>query len=91
MLLMDGTVMQLSVPTKILMCQRVPKKSTVLACLTMAKFKMNQRVLNKNADLLKKICLMGTEMQLPIDNIYSGQINYSNQILKSQHITYLKQ
>jgi len=50
-----------SVPTKILVCQRVPKKSAVLACLTMAKLKMNQRVPNKNADLLKKIGLMGTE------------------------------
>jgi len=41
--------------------QRVPKKSAVLACLTMAKLKINQHVPNKNADLLKKISLMGTE------------------------------
>jgi len=40
--------------------QHVPKKSAVLACLAMAKLKMNQRVPNKNADLLKKISLMGT-------------------------------
>jgi len=51
-----------SVPTKILVCLRVPKKSVVLACLTMAKLKMNQRVPNKNTDLLKKISLMGTEV-----------------------------
>jgi len=50
-----------SIPAKILVCQRVPKKSTVLACLTMAKLKMNRRVPNKNADLLKKISVMGTE------------------------------
>jgi len=37
-----------------MVCQRVPKKSAVLACLTMAQLKMNQRVSNKNADLLKK-------------------------------------
>jgi len=43
------------------MCQRVPKKSAVLACLTVAKLKMNRRVPNKNADLLKKISLVGTE------------------------------
>jgi len=40
----------------------VPKKSAVLAFLTMAKLKMNQRVPNKNADLLKKISLVGTEV-----------------------------
>jgi len=51
-----------SVPSKILVCQHVPKKSAVLACLTLAKLKMNQRVSNKNADLLKKISLMGTEL-----------------------------
>jgi len=50
-----------SIPTKILVCQRVPKKSAVLACLTMAKLKINQRVPNKSADLLKKISLMETE------------------------------
>jgi len=50
-----------SVPTKILVCQRVPKQSAVLACLTMAKLKMNQRGSNKNADLLKKSSIMGTE------------------------------
>jgi len=55
-------VLGTSVPTKILLCQRVPKKSVVLVCLTMAKLKMNQRVPNKNADLLKKISLMGTEL-----------------------------
>jgi len=49
-----------SVPTKILMRLRVLKKSVVLACLTMSKLKMNQRVPNKRADLLKKISLMGT-------------------------------
>jgi len=43
-----------SVPTKILVFQRVPKKSAALACLTMAKLKMNQRVPNKNAFTLKK-------------------------------------
>jgi len=50
-----------SVPTKILVCQRVPKKSAALACLTMSKIKINQRVPNKSANLLKKISLMGTE------------------------------
>jgi len=40
----------------------VPKKSAVLACLTMVKLKRNQLVPNKNADLLKKISLMGTEV-----------------------------
>jgi len=44
-----------------MVCQHVPKKSAVLACFTMAKLKMNPRVLNRNADLLKKISLMGTE------------------------------
>jgi len=48
----------LSVPTKILVCQHVPRK---------AKLKMNQRVPNKNADLLKKISLMGTEVLCRID------------------------
>jgi len=43
-------------------CQQVPKKSAILACLTMAKLKMNRRVPNKNADLLKKISLMETEV-----------------------------
>jgi len=43
-------------------CQRVPKKSAVLACSTMGKLKMNRLVPNKNADLLKKISLMGTEL-----------------------------
>jgi len=52
-----------SISTKILVCQHVPKKSAVLACLTMAKLIMNQRVPNKNADLLKKISLMGTERE----------------------------
>jgi len=33
------------------MCQ---KKSAILACLAMSKLKMNQRVPNKNTDLLKK-------------------------------------
>jgi len=42
------------------MCLLVPKKSVVLACLTMSKLKMNQHVPNKIADLLKKISLMGT-------------------------------
>jgi len=37
-----------------LVCQRVPKKSAVLACLTMAKLKMNQYVPNKNADFAEK-------------------------------------
>jgi len=37
----------------------MPKKSAVLACLTMAKLKMNQHVTNKNADLLKKNQLNG--------------------------------
>jgi len=54
--------MYISVPTKILVCQHVPKKSAVLVCLTMSKLKINQHVPNKNADLLKKISLMGTEM-----------------------------
>jgi len=43
-------------------CQHVPKKSAVLASLTMGKLKMNRRVLNKNANLLKKISLMRTEL-----------------------------
>jgi len=43
------------------MRQCVPRKSAALACLTMAKLKINRRVPNKNADLLKKISLMGTE------------------------------
>jgi len=51
------------VRTKILVCRHVPKKSVVLACLTMSKLKMNQHVPNKNADLLKKINLMGTEQE----------------------------
>jgi len=56
-----------SVPSKILVCQHVPRKSTVLVCSTMAKLKMNQRVPNKNADLLKKkISLMGTEAGTPL-------------------------
>jgi len=40
---------------------RVPKKSAVavLACLTMSKLKMNQRVPNRSADLLKKNQLNG--------------------------------
>jgi len=38
------------------------QKSSVLACLTMAKLKMNRHVPNKNADLLKKISLMETEV-----------------------------
>jgi len=38
------------------------KKSAVLACLAMAKLKMNQRIIHKIADLLKKINLMGTEL-----------------------------
>jgi len=37
------------------------KKLAVLACLTMAKLKIYQRVPNKNADLLKKISLIETE------------------------------
>jgi len=45
------TLTVLSVPTKILMCLCVPKKSAILACLTMSKLKMNWRVPNKNADL----------------------------------------
>jgi len=48
-----------SVSTKILMCLSVPKKLVVLACLTMSKLKMNRRVPNKNADLLKKNQLNG--------------------------------
>jgi len=40
----------------------VPKKSAVLACVTVTKLKMNRRVPNENADLLKKISLMGTEV-----------------------------
>jgi len=45
------------------MYQRVPKKSAVLACLTTAKLKMNRRVANKNADLLKKNPLNGNRQQ----------------------------
>jgi len=37
------------------------QKPAVLWCLTIKKLKMNQRVPNKNADLPKKISLMGTE------------------------------
>jgi len=54
-----------SVPTKILACQQLsmcPKKSAVLACLTMSKLKMNQHVPNKNADLLKKNQLNGNRV-----------------------------
>jgi len=51
-----------SIPSKILVCQRVPKKSAVLACLTMGKVKMIHHVPNKKANLLKKISLMGTEL-----------------------------
>jgi len=57
-----GTILSSSVPTKILVCQHVPKNSVVLTCLTMAKLKMNLCVPNKNADLLKKISLMETEL-----------------------------
>jgi len=66
-----------SVPTKILVCQRVPKKSAVLACLTMSKLKMNQRVPNKNANLLKKISLMGAEVH-PLEDpqIWSKQLSH---------------
>jgi len=46
-------------------CQHVPEKSAVFACLTMGKLKMNRRVPNKNADLLKKISLMGTDILHP--------------------------
>jgi len=45
------------------------QKSVLLACLTMAKLKMNQHVPNKNADMLKKSSLMGTELpSLPRSN-----------------------
>jgi len=54
------------VPTKILVCQRVPKKSAVLACLTMSKLKMNLRVPNNNADLLKKYQLNGNRGAHPL-------------------------
>jgi len=50
----------------------VPKKSVVLACLTMTKLKMNRLVLIKNADLLKKVSLMGTELGI-------GQISHLTQ------------
>jgi len=50
-----------NVPTKILVCQHVPKKLAILVCLAMSKLKMNQHVPSKNADLLKKISLMETE------------------------------
>jgi len=36
------------------MCLHAPKKSAVLAWLTMSKLKMNQHVPNNSADLLKK-------------------------------------
>jgi len=51
-----------SISTKILVCHCVPKKSAVLACLTMAKLKLNWHVPNKNVVLLKKIILMGAEI-----------------------------
>jgi len=57
----------ISVPTKILVCQSVPKKSAVLACLTMTKLKMNQHVPNKNDDLLKKNQLNGNRDFRPKD------------------------
>jgi len=49
-----GDLVGISIPIKILVYQVVPKKSAVLACLTMAKLKMTRHVSNKNADLLKK-------------------------------------
>jgi len=50
------------------------QKSAVLAYLTMAKLKMNRRVPNKNADLLKKkISLMGTEVIPKIRNKTQNQ------------------
>jgi len=51
-----------SVLTNILLCQYVPKKSAILACLIMAKLKMNQHVPNKNDDLLKQISLIRTQV-----------------------------
>jgi len=44
------------------MCLRVPKNQRFLHSLTMEKLKMNQRVPNKNFDLLKKISLMETKI-----------------------------
>jgi len=38
------------------------QKISGLTCLTVGKLKMNQCVPNKNADLLKKFSLMGTEL-----------------------------
>jgi len=49
----------ISIPTKILMCQCVPKKSAVLACLTMAKLKINRHVPNKSAEFAEKNQLNG--------------------------------
>jgi len=49
-------------------CQHVPEKSAVFAHLAMAKLKMNQHVPNKNANLLKKISLMGTVIWNCIDD-----------------------
>jgi len=42
------------------------QKISGLACLTMKKLKMNRRVPNKNADLLKKISLTGTETRIAL-------------------------
>jgi len=73
-----------------LVCQRVPKKSAILACLAMSKLKTNQRVPSKNADLLKKISLMGTEeLAFPfgtnkntLESCTSAENNI-NQVIKS--------
>jgi len=40
-------------------CVACAQKSAVLACLTMGELKINQRVPNKNANLLKKNQLNG--------------------------------
>jgi len=45
-------------------CVSMCPKINDLACLTMEKLKINRGAPNKNADLLKKISLMGTETVL---------------------------
>jgi len=58
-----GLQLSINIHTKILVCLHAPKKSAVLACLTMAKLKMKRRVPNKNADLLKKNQLNGNRAE----------------------------
>jgi len=64
----------------------VPKKLTVLACLTMSKLKMNQHVPNKSTDLLKKIGLMGTVLMghtVHLNFITNGRLTRIEQMPES--------